>query len=694
MTHSLRLRGAPRRVRTTVALACLAAILAACGGSDGGEAQGPFFQRVGTALETTSVAAPASRRVVGQVVFDAPVAGAEVALRSPAGAVLARAVSNENGGFVLELPPQLPRDFLVVATAPAFAGTLLLVQDDFDSQDPTLRVGVLTTLAARVLDAGLERGAGTTPAEAADAVRRHLDLPANHDLRDHDVRLFDVDAFLAAQQGEPLDAALQRLAARIVAEPGFTQPYHGVLLGGSLEEDALAAIGTSVARYGLDHLAQYDNPVSEKISSWGLTVLDWLDPQEPDYSARFDQIDRKLEDMTKDIGVIQRQVYNLERKMEAGFERVTEVLQGMDDRADARTLTQSYTALSTTIMRQQATVEALQRTYMMYLEVGHQPELPKLIDSLADTIIDKVPAALLELRNVQVGTGTPTTSAAAIWHRLQAIAAPGYPMSVGSEFFDAINQQQDQVAAIQVLGLNLLMEAYNFKANQGPAPGTLAQLRANVSPFARAAFNTYSRDIEATQATVAYPRIDPGLVANLHTGRLHVRHAAAMRLDNGCTQLHLAWHESGREEGRELRSPGTDCDFRFTNAVRSFNAMKPFGFADWSVGEMAVFQWQRGRPNLEVARELGYDFSAIFRHGSDARSSRVIGVEAGAAVTRWGFQGVGTFGYINPPHTTLRQLEAASGSFHNVFFSRPIKPDPLAQGCSFPDGWTVRCKFL
>jgi len=688
-------RGAlpPPRLRTAVAVACFAAVLAACGGGHDADPADTLLQRVAPALDDRTVAAPASGRLAGQVLLDAPVAGAEVVLRAPDGGVLARATTNANGAFLMKLPARLPRDFTVAVEANgaslAASGTLLLVQDDFEAVDGSVRVNLPTTLAAHVLGAGLQRRADYTPAQASADVRRYLGLPPGWDLRDGDTRQFDAASFLRAQQGASLDDALPRLAARIVDDATLTEPYRGVLLGGSPEDDALDA-AISVSRYGLEYLSRFDHPVTERISGWGLAAVNWL---KPDYGARFDQIDRKLDEMHADVTVIQRQVLALQGQMRLEFERVEQALDALDDRIAAASLTNAYVTLNNNIALAHAQIVGLQRTYEDHLALGYEDdETPELLDKLADNIIAVAPAAIEQLMLAQVGTGSSMTSAAAVWHRLQAIGTPQYPLAVGSAFFDAINQQQDHVAGLQVLALNLLMDAYNYKANRNRTPDVLDNLPANVAPRARRAFATFAPIIEQTQNAVAYPRIDPGLVANLQSGRLHVRHAAAMRLDQGCTRLHLAWQE-GAAPAREFRSPASDCDFRFANATPAFNAMRPFGFSDWSVGELPVFRWERGTTNLAVAQSLGYDFSAIYGQGSDARASYVIGVEGGAANLRWGFRSIGTFGYFSPPLTALRQLEPTWGGWHNVFFSRPIKPDPVARGCTMTDGWTMRCKF-
>ncbi|MEI2416713.1 hypothetical protein V8Z80_11050 [Orrella sp. JC864] len=685
-----------RRARAFLALACISGALTACGSSDGDAGEDAFFQRVGATLDNIMVEAPVSQRAAGQVYLDAPVAGATVELRLPSGDLLAQARSDDSGFFVLPLPGALPRDFFVVATGGMASGQpvegpLLMVQDDFDRLDGVLHVTVLTTLAAHVLDAGLRQRPGYTPADAAADVRRYLGLLDSHDLRDNDVREFDVEAFLRAQGGVPLDIALPRLAEDILADPSLTQPYRGILLGASFEEEMAISIGASLARRGLNYLARFDHPVTERISGWGLAALNWA---KPDYAGRLDQIDGKLREISGDLTIIQNQVRALDRKMETGFQQVQQAIQALSDQQYVQGLYNSYANMQTATSQSRATVTSLHRRYMMLLAAGGSPELPALLADLSTDIIRQASEAIVHLRLIQEGSGTPLDSAAAVWYRLQAITNPDYPLTVNSDFFDVVNQQQDQVAGLQLLALNLLLEAYNYEATKHSEAATMEELRTDASPLARAVFANHSEDIEATQKLVAYPRIDPGLLANLYTGRLHVRYGAAMRLENGCARLHLSWRELGTENARDFHSPGNDCDFNFLHATPAFNAMKPFGFDDWAISEMPTFRWQRGNTNLAVAQDLGYDFSAILSYGPMATSGHVIGVHGDLAATRFGLTTVGIFSYFNPPLSTLQQLQQAHSSpYQTVFFSRPIDPDPLALRCSGPDGWTIRCRF-
>lgn len=691
-----------RPMRTLVAIACTCALLAACGGGndDGsGSAEvgtsGQFLGRVGPTLDTQPVAAPASQRISGLAWLDAPVAGARVELRAPGGELLAQALSDENGSFVLELPPELPRDFVVTAVGGTAAGQpvrgmLLLVQDDFATLDAGAVTTVLTTLAARVLHAGLERDAAYTPAQAAAAVRAYLDLPAGYDLRHRDARAFDVNAFLRALGDVSLDAGLQQLAARIVADPTLTRPYHGVLLGNSLVEDAAIAIGTSVARRGLDYLGRFDHPVTEKISSWGMALVNWA---KPDWGARFDRIDTKLDEMKHELGSIQNQLSLLQARMNANSKRIEDALAALSDRADMLSLRNNYVSLGNNIAAASATVGALQGRYDRLLNSPSHPAADRLMDDLASDINSKVPEAILLLRNVQTGTNSPMTSAIDIWYRLQAIATPEYPLSVGGDFFAAINDQQDYVAALQLQALNLLLEAENYWATRNNTAKSLEELVQGVSPYARQIYDKHAADIEAAQALVRYPRMDPGLTANLQSGRLFVRHAAAFWLQDGCTRLELSWSEYGRAGMRALQVPSVDCNFRFANATAAFNAMQPFGHTDWSVAEMPSFTRKRGRSYLVGAQQLGYDFSAAFSRGSVANDGAVFGIQDDFPLLTWNFQSDGS-AYMTDKLTSLVQLPPSTAGY-NVFFSRPLTPDPLAKSCVWENtGQTVRCQFI
>lgn len=688
----------PPSARRVVALACLAVALAACGGGNAEKAT--LSERLAPALDTDAVQAPASRLIAGHVFLDGPVEGATVELRSPSGAVLARAVSNEVGAFILNVPPQLTRDFVVVATGGSASGrpvegALWMVEDDFEPGEAVVRISVLSTLVAHVLDAGLRQHASYTPAQAAAAVRAYLGLPALFDLRDQDVRHFDIDAFLRAGEDLPLQAYLEQVAGSIIADPTLTRPYRAVLLGATPEDLALDA-AINFAEYGLEYLERFDNPITEKISSWGLTVVGWLKPSAPDNDARFDRIDHKLVEIAKDITIIQNQVKDLGNQMKANTERTFLALNALGDLAGMLSLRNDYVALNGNITLAAAQMSGLQQRYTSYLQMGKVHVAP-LIDQLAADIIRDVPTAIMLLHGVQTGDASGMTSAAKVWHQLRALAEPGYPLSVGSDFFDALNAQQDYVAGIQLMGLNLLLEAHNYLATRD-ATGPIEDIIAQAAPQTRIIFEEWSRQIRATQKAVAYPRIDNGLIADLYWGRLHVRHVAAMHIDNsGCTRLDLAWTEKHGALRRSFVSPVPDCDFRFTNATRGFNALQPHGYADWVVGDLPVVRWQRGVDNRTVAQSHGYDFSAVLRQGIEAQGSYVIGVRDNAAYRTWNLRDSGSLfgGYIDPPATTLAQLKQLGNNhaWHSVSFSRPFAPDPLAQKCSIPDGWTVRCVF-
>ncbi len=690
-----------RHARTILALACAASLLAACGG--GGDGGALLHERVGIALESTPVAAPAVGLLAGFVHFDQPVEGAEVTLRTPEGQILATAQTSRNGDFLLEAPARLPRDFLLTATGagatPPFAGTLMLVQDDFDSTRPTLRIGVASTLAAHVLDAGLRRRPGYTPAEAFADVRRYLGLPAGWDLGREDPRDFDVDAFLQEQEGRPLDEALADLAARIVTEPELVRPYRRVLLGGDLAEDAIdAALNSALdlSAYGLEYLSRFDHPVTEFISGWGMTAVNWL--RGPDHSARFDQIDRKLQEMSGVINSIDRRVAQLDAQVAAGFTQVQADLERLKKATELQAVTARYQEATQPIAAARKVVLGLHDRYRALIRVQPGPQTPRMLDNLAEDIMREVPQVMQQLQGAQKGNGLArVTSAAATWHQLVAATSPHYPVAVGSAFFDALNQQQDQVAGLQVLALNLLMEAHNYEHNKRKPADALDNLPGNISDYARDAFEEYSEVIRDTQSVVAYPRIDPGLVANLYTGRLYVRHAAAIKMERNCTQLHLAWTERGSAVARELRTPTPDCEFRFVNATNTFNAMRPFGHDDWSIAAMPGFVWDPKRINFDVAVEAGYDFSAVFRHTQQGAATQMIGVAGGQAVSYAPMYQAGGFTVFSPPVNSLRPLQeehAKTGRIYSVFFSRPIPIDePLVRRCNVRTTGEVQCSF-
>lgn len=249
------------------------------------------------------------------------------------------------------------------------------------------------------------------------------------------------------------------------------------------------------------------------------------------------------------------------------------------------------------------------------------------------------------------------------------------------------------MAALQLQGLNLLLEAENYWATRDSTASSMQELVQGVSPYARQIYEQHAADIEAAQALVRYPRIEPGLIANLQSGRLFVRHAAAFWVQNGCTRLELSWSEHERDGTRALQVPSVDCNFRLTNATAAFNAMTPFGHADWSVAEMPSFTWKRGRGYLVRAQQLRYDFSAAFSRGSVANDGAVLGIQDDFPLLTWNFQSDAS-AYMTDKLTSLVELPPRPAGY-NVFFSRPITPDPLAKSCVFENtGQTMRCQFI
>ena len=686
----------------------LAFVLTGCGGGSSRGAE--FTGNVSPALEHTPQAAPDSHMISGQVVLDVPLVGATVRMFGTAGQELASAKTDETGSFLFLDMTSVPRDFVVAASGGTRSGaavnaTLLLVQDDFDKVNSALIVNLPSTLAARLLERQVERGTSTTPASTVARVRAFLDLGPNYDLSILRTRLFDPSRFMAANPPDVLDDRIADMALAMMNSPEATQPYPQVVLRGA--EDLAIKGGITAASYGLNLLSQYDDPFSQTVSSWGMTLLSFASG--PDYTSRFDQIDKSLADLKNSVGVLQNHMVEMDKRING---RIVALQDRLSREVRLNALKVSYTTLATATAQPRSQIENLNRRYtalMANSRATADNNTRLRMDELARDIVTHVGPAIVALRILQIGSGAPElTSAINVWHRLQGLSSidgdTGYPLATKSDFFDALNQQQDYIASIQLLGLNLLMDATNYQAVRGRKPTTPDQLKAARSPEIATLLAQYGQgDIGSAQALVTYPRLDPGLIVDLFNGRMFVKFAATFPmlpepdLFTLCPVLRVRWTESGISVPRALNEPTAtvrDCTLPLAQGTAQFNGTAPYGFTNWTLASLPPVVLRPSVTNRTTLLRAGYDFSSQTRTSVSAaaiQASKIIATSgsriSGALALNTSSNGVAFTDSVNE----LFQIWERGGDAPMLLFSRPYPADPFSTSCRPAASGGIEC---
>jgi hypothetical protein len=651
------------------------------GGCSGGEAgPGQFVvDTVGHTLESDATPV-AGQKLTGLVLVEGPVSAAQVDLWAPDGTLLGTTSSDANGVFSFVAIRNVPRDFLVVASGgthrgESFSGTLLLVHTDYSQVNSSLVVNIPSTIQVRHLEAALLDGGQATPDLSAARTRQYLGLPEDYGLSTLQSSLFDPGHFLLLHPIGDLDTVLASISREMVANPGAERGYGRLQVGVSP-----ATIAVPVAKYGLTWLSQYNDPFSENVSGWGLSLISLVSP--PDYSSRFDRIDASLSRINAQLSEIQGQI-------EASEARVTSRLSALGAEVRHASLVNQYVTVTATSLDAKSTIRALNTTYQIYMS-QRQGVLPSELDDFASTIIREVPWALTRLHELQMGSveAPDQTSAIRVWHKLVAASHSNYPV-VDSGFFDAIHTQQDAVAGLQIMGLNLLMEAYNYNSIRFAAPSSVDNFSAARSSLLAAILSTYGSMFNTAQAKVFAARVDKGLIVDLGRGRAFVRYAATFPYDgSGCSGLRLSWTDQSAEGQFSLNEPSTtvpDCTLAMANGVAAFNRHQPFGFGDWTLGS-----WPRrsmsSLDNYDAFVAMGFDLSANLRLGRPASSVRAtttaLFVDKGSIVGRLPLYTSSSGDSTGLPHTTLGAMWTQDGRWPLFLFSRPFAKDPLTSGCS------------
>lgn len=661
----------PRAPRLRIDALCLtllaASLLAGCSGGGEPEAGQALVQNMQSVLEPASMAAPASGAMAGTVFVDSAVSGATVQLWTPTGVLIADATSDQGGFFNFTGLGALPRDFIVSATGGTylnepFRGTLLLVRDDYGDTLEVLSVNLLSTFAARVLETAMAQHRAMTPAQAVARTRSYLALPPTYDIGTLRSPMFDPTRFLGSNPASELDRRLADAASLAVGTADAGQAYPERLLRVSGTEAAVKA-GQSVYQYGFDWLGKnHGDPFAQTASTWGMAAMALATG--PDYSSRFDQIDRAVDGIAGQLTDLGNQVAATEARLNDRFKSTAAGLDRLESTVRFENYRSHYASAAQAMAAPKAQIDALHHVYLTYLKAGRGQVTPRQWDELASEIRSKVPAAILVLKDLQTGEGIRN------WHLIQAMSTAGYPTLIGSDFYEALNQQQDFVAGVQLLGLNLLLEAANYESVRDAQPRTPAAFAAARSLLAPQVLASFKADLDAQQALVP-PRVDPGLITDAYNGRTFVRTLAAFPkpvatgpLVAPCSVLSMQWTERTVTATRALGEGSTrrlDCEVPMPNATQVFNSFAPFGATDWALGPLPAFLARPGIATYDILKSNGFDMGANQRLGILDTASNPVGLSTATA------------------SRTVDLWNISSSPM--LAFSRPSPIDPAAQTC-------------
>ncbi len=660
--------GAPRPRLCCLALTMLAAsLLAACSGGDGSETGQALVQTTQSVLDAPSMAAPVSGAMAGTVFVDAAVSGATVDLWTPTGVLIATATSDPGGFFNFTGLGALPRDFVVSAHGGTyrnepFRGKLLLVRDDYGDSLQVLSLNLLSTFAARVLETATAQHRSMTPAQAVARTRSYFALPPTYDIGTLRSPAFDPSRFLVANPLAGLDRTLADAAVVAVGIPDAGQAYPEPVprLSGA---DLAVKAGASLYQYGLDWLGRnFGDPFAPTTSTWGMAAAALA--YGLDDSSRFDQIDRALAGISGQLADLGNHVTTTEARLNERLQAAAAGSDRLEDTTRFAGYRAGYAAAASAMAAPKAQIDGLHRIYLTYLNAERGQVTPRQWDELASEIRLKVPPAIAMLKTLQTGVGAGIRN----WHLLQAMSTPGYPTLIGSDFYEALNQQQDFVAGVQLLGLNLLLEASNYESVRDAQPKTPAAFAAARSSAIAPLLAAFEADVGAQQALVP-PRLDPGLVTDVYNGRTFVRTLAAFPKPAGplvepCSVLSMQWTErtvTGTRVLGEGSSRRLDCELPMPNATQVFNAFAPFGATDWALGPLPGFPAQPAVATYAILKANGFDMGANQRLGILESASSPVGLPAGTA------------------SRTVDLWNLSSSPM--LAFSRPSPVDPAARAC-------------
>lgn len=402
-----------------------------------------------------------AQAVLGRAVLDHPLAGATVRLLATDGRPLegASGKTDERGYFRLGPVTAGVKDFRVEITEGTRNGTPsgVTLKADVRGFDPvTTRVyaNAVTTLAAARLD--LEPT--LTAAEAEQQVRQYLSIPASVslgiDLEAPSSRTFSHTRFMreAERQGGA-DTYLAGLAKDIKAGAAPTRAFASTVL---TAEPAAGGMFSSLAKkYALKIGEGIVSRLAGEATGRALAAI-FETPEEK----------RQKEIMTALDG-LKQQLQGLDQHVAVVGQKVDEIRLGL--RALEQRLTKDFGLLAyntsiAPLYRELGTIEAFHDRYMDVIgRYDGSPESRKDAESLADDIARQVPSALETIHLSLVGAAGGT-GAIRQWHTVVANKnADGedgnrFPYVVNATFVAQLNDQYEYFEAMQVRGLNLMIE--------------------------------------------------------------------------------------------------------------------------------------------------------------------------------------------------------------------------------------------
>jgi hypothetical protein len=344
-------------------------------------------------------------------------------------------VINHSTGYFMERMDEMPYSFKVIITTTdptdsSETAELQAVAEDYDPKTELIAVNAVTTMIAQYMDSD----PGLTLSEAIDAVKSHLEISSDFDLKDLAGKPdapFDHAVFIssAIASGNSFNDYITSVTDNVGS--GNTQSFTSVNSLPALNFDEIAGfIGTNIAQGAMAEAGS---------DLFGLALqavgINWFDDDKSNLSA----ISTQLTNIATDITNLENQVKNLGEKIESDF-----------DKLEYMTL---YSSLSTPI----ANIQTWNSDMSEYAdEVYRGEEVDSTLTSTLRTSILSEDGYSLSLHNFQTGNNQSGISSG--MQVLQDILSPSfYSKTLHGEL---LTHQYNQLKGLQLMELNLLVSAY------------------------------------------------------------------------------------------------------------------------------------------------------------------------------------------------------------------------------------------
>lgn len=465
-------------------------------------------------LKTTQTAT----MLVGKAFLNEPISGATLKIFDLSGNILQEAsnATDANGYFNLSLPASTPKDFRVEVSGGlcgTAASTSVLKADvrNFDSTIDRLYINAATTLVAAKLDQNPQVALKDVQASVARFLKLPSEISLGADLDNSSLKLFSHATFMnvAAEQGG-FNPFITTLAGQITGDATTTYDFSRQLLNGiagdiaktvalEIGKGALSKIGGTLMGCALDSIFGPSEMSPDELRQQFADLRDAT-------VKGFRDLDTRMVTLQNDIGDVKRSISALEVSMNKQFG-----LAAYNTKIDA---------LLTSI----ATIDTLYDSYLYELDRFDTSAAGKArITALVDQIQSSVPTALTTIHYAMVGTGGGD-GAIVQWHRVvgnnnrNGENGNRYPYLVNAAFVGQLNDQFEYFEGLQLRGIDLLVEARNFKKD---ATG------------AKIDYDRFIANVETQRAQVYTPRLTSDVVISPFKGLMWDR----TPLDNGGSPL-------------------------------------------------------------------------------------------------------------------------------------------------------------